>query len=627
MWNKLYRLSLVMILSINLLMLDFAYKGDEMRIILSQAQAVPTEAPTPSPTTSGPSGIVTIKGVKVDCNQYHAPQNASNAEVQQFFSSIPSECRDFVAQKQSQEFEMTHTVDGAKDKFGFGSIMETLTALLVGISLFFVPAKGPDVWVAKAGAVIYILGEIYAMTQFKGKVKAQVEKIKYTVGKSDQTQIQALNEMKSEFEDANKVLKKKIQLQKAVKAVYLAAAVTAAAYAAFSLGTCSSIFDLFKKIFDSIIPKAYAASLNQLFEATGLIGGLVLGTVAKDWLILNVLGEGTAYHITEVLMANCWIRAALWTSYAIFVQQAINKTDKTQDEMEDRIAKVDKIIEYYNKVAAGGTQLKVNQIETQAINVKTDVVKPDAVVPDALKLPMAFPCPDNSTGDCTSILTQTEKQVPLASFGTGMQSFLTSSLKTADAITGSQNISSGTIGSAMGLSSALNAISNLHKKTLDKLNASRVKKGQKPINIESEAQKLARKISDGIKKDLVTKGLSSKDFNFLANSSSLGSSLDSKEKDLEKLAEKANIKLSGPVVKTEAKKEEKVDDKFGNFDFNFDDKKATEVAKLNPEAAEKVEYETNDSAEIHDASGPSLFDILSSRYRQSGYDRLLELDK
>jgi hypothetical protein len=122
----------------------------------------------------------------------------------------------------------TFTPSGAKGLEVAGDYISILVLIAVGMvvksmMLACVP-KTMDMWIATAGAVIYIAGELMTLLTFKSESNSKVD---YVENQLTEAQVQTLEEQKGNYEKAKKAADNKAMLQMAAAAAFLAALATA----------------------------------------------------------------------------------------------------------------------------------------------------------------------------------------------------------------------------------------------------------------------------------------------------------------------------------------------------------------------------------------------------------------
>lgn len=162
----------------------------------------------------------------------------------------------------------------AEDKSGLGNeTMNLLAAIANGIVIksFFIGCKPitTDMMLAGAGAGIYLIGELMNLLKYRDITKKQIEYAKN--GNLTDTQVQALEEAKKNYEDQVKAVKTKLTLLYASTAAYTAAA-AAAGIQALTLHMAYGTYEGAVKSGQSAIATAAKADAATCASTVGTAG-------------------------------------------------------------------------------------------------------------------------------------------------------------------------------------------------------------------------------------------------------------------------------------------------------------------------------------------------------------------
>lgn len=129
------------------------------------------------------------------------------------------------------------------EKINDKDLMGTLTMTVVGVltKRMYTYKPTTDIWLAVAGAVTFLAGEVMAFIGLKDVLKGMEEQItRDKAGNVNKEQIESIERLKKTYEEAKKTANTKKMLQMAAAAAFAAAAVAAYTMAAGDLATLTA---------------------------------------------------------------------------------------------------------------------------------------------------------------------------------------------------------------------------------------------------------------------------------------------------------------------------------------------------------------------------------------------------
>jgi len=222
----------------------------------------------------------------------------------------------------------------------------------------------------------------------------------------------------------------------------------------------------------------------------------------------------------------------------------------------------------------------------------------------------------NSTSNCSSLEEQITNVPGYSQLPPAFQTIATQSTKMADGLSGSTGMSGAAMNAANSLAGKQNAINGLLKKTQNSLNALLKKNKKSPIDFDKEQEKFYKGMAASVRKSLQQKGTTAAGFMASYGGAPLDSSAIGKPINLGQ-DDKSNVPVMTGIGGAPAPEEDKTED------FKFEDAPLIAENVAASGAADNAHYDVR-TDEIHKDNGPSLFELISNRYFQSGYPKLLE---
>jgi hypothetical protein len=383
-----------------------------------------------------------------------------------------------------------------------------------------------------------------------------------------------------------------------------------------------------EKTLNLFFPQADAA----LFSAMGLLSSAAVTYVLATSATLGVE--------LDFFMLNPKNRTYVWAGLAATTALATTATDNQVKQIQENIAKIDKILNEMNTSLANGTNTG-NTPNPANTSIGVKIAKPTPLSPAALKYQdiklsdthrgdLSTPC---YTGDdvkkCKSFQNVLKDSAGYNNLNDQSQLELGNIAKVADGVNGTSTITSGTLEGAANLGSSSNALrsslAKLQKESLEKLK----KSGGK-----DDSTLLTKRFNDGLEKSVnagLKKSNSTQDKMYSSMYGGSGSSAVAGSADQKKLAEetKKDVNIGGGNVAA------------GTFELNATPSGANLGLGLGKDSAEIAGSDLSASAENANGSVPiddydlkndisnnpetSIFELISNRYQKSGYPRLLKL--
>lgn len=347
---------------------------------------------------------------------------------------------------------------------------------------------------------------------------------------------------------------------------------------------------------DLFIPRTHAGMMSIL--------GLGAGAAASFFLISGPLAAKL-----DIMMYVPKNRAIVFAALAGLSFMASKSSDGVIAKLEANIKKIDAILAELNSLGKG--------IATQ--NSRPQTIQLQAFDPNAKQVASfspdnttKFPCATSTASTSCPSMEEQLKNIPgYAQMPPALQAMATQSSKMSDGISGSTGISGATMSAASSLAGKQNAVNNLLKKTQKALNDKLKKAGKPGINFDKEQSNFLGGMAASVKKSLQKGGTTPSQF-----MSSIGS-LPINSKDLNK--PDAGEEITAGNVGSEGAVAPGIGGE--KMDLSFSEEPTEAVAEAAP--GTQPEYEMNQD-EIHKDTGPSIFELISSRYLKSGYPKLLE---
>lgn len=354
---------------------------------------------------------------------------------------------------------------------------------------------------------------------------------------------------------------------------------------------------------------------------------ILFPTAQAGWMPMFGLGAGAAaaYFLIsgplaiqiDSMMYVARNRAIMWGGLAALSFLAMQSSANQIKKIEENIAKLDKILKDLMNLEKGTPTGKIT-----AQGIALQVVDPNTIdsqtysTDNKVKSPCMY---SNSSENCKSMSDQLEKMQGFTELPPAFQTIARDATKMADGLSGSKGISGASMAAANNLAGKQNAINKMLKSTQGKYNQIAKKNGKGAIDFDKASGNFLRGAAATVKKSLMKKGISAG--SVLAstgaepvNSADLGKALPLEEG-------KGDAPVAGVVGSSGVAPDPKTDEE--KMDFAFEEAPAVADAGAGEAAADNAQYEITGD-EIHKDNGPSIFEVISSRYLKSGYSKLLE---
>lgn len=395
---------------------------------------------------------------------------------------------------------------------------------------------------------------------------------------------------------------------------------------------------LFEKGLEYIFPSAKA----ELFSAMGIASSLAISYILAT--------SATIGPSIDMFMLIPQKRAIVWGILAGLTFAATTSTNNVIAQIESNIKKIDEILKSMYSMADGATGTNIATTTTTPIQ---STIKPainnaaGAVNYEAVDLSKGvngtLPCGTGEEGQKCKPFEEVVKDLPsYAGLNAESQLQLSSIMKTASGMSGTSNISAATMNSASKLAGQSNAL----KLSMDKAKAASIaglKKSGSSLDIDAESKKLSDQIekamNDNLKKNNtdasgMLANLSGGIGKFGGGSATANTSASeaaAKKAEADALAAalaRAKGGAGANAVNINAGTSDKMDLGLTGVDNGSDGKmSAAELAAYN-ENAKKAAGNIDDydiKNDISKDTGANIFELISNRYKQSGYPRLFKL--
>jgi len=350
----------------------------------------------------------------------------------------------------------------------------------------------------------------------------------------------------------------------------------------------------------------------------------ILPTAQAGWLPLLGLGASTAvafFGLTgtaaveiDMMMYVPQNRAIAFAALGGVALLAANSSDNVIAELDENIKKIDKILADLEKNVLG---TKTQNIATQAV-VAPAINSKAAQTEDPISKTQALtPCmTSNDSTNCKPITPQLVKTPGFGNLPDSFKNIATQATKLGDDLSGSKGISGAAMTSAEGLANKQSAVKALLKDRQEAL--TKLTNGK--FSPQKDGEKFLDRLKASIKKDLRNRGTTA-----TGMMASLGvapiNSADTKPETEEKKSANNQSEVSAANVAEQS--EEKKDGEAAGLNLDFSEAPAEGVVAANGVAAQTPEYDVTTN-EIGKENGPSIFEVISSRYLKSGYPKLLD---
>jgi hypothetical protein len=360
----------------------------------------------------------------------------------------------------------------------------------------------------------------------------------------------------------------------------------------------------FEKSINLLFPSAQASWLPML----GLTSGALFGYFGLTYTGLAVE--------TDLLMFVPFNRIFAWGTLGALSMLAVKSSENTLNKLDENISKIEKILS-----ELGSLQKAIASQNVKGIGISVQTVDPfsaqmEPYAPD--KKTKSQCMTSNATSNCSSLEDQMKSVSGFTQLPPALQTLATQSANLGDSLSGSTGINGAAMSSANSLAGKQNAINGLLKKSQNNLNNLLKKNGKKSIDFDKEQNKLFNSMAASVKKSLMKKGTTAGGFMAAYG----GTPLDSAS--LGKATASGNeSKNDIPLVTGQAGAAQSEEEKKDDLKFEFEEAPAFAANTAASGGEEKAEYDVK-TDEIHNDNGPSIFELISNRYLQSGYPKLLE---
>lgn len=499
--------------------------------------------------------------------------------------------------------------------------ISNLTALgsayaTVGLMTYCTPYS-TDVYIGAASGILWVAAEIMSALEYKkSSQKIEQDFIEKYNSKSENfdVQVDGFKALKNSYVDTQTAIELKLKMQRYAQMGYLGASAIAGVSAytnVFSRVPMSCNFTsaknslkmplLFHAINKYFIKEAHSATTPFWF-----IGGA--GAVILSKIVATQKMQLTTMTVQPET------RAIAWLAIAGLLQGSIKRNEDILETINKNISKIDMINKNLQFMKDGGLSYKLTEKEYK--------LKKEALLSEGIKLSgepnEKIICASSGTlGECQKI---EGKLTPMGDFNglpSSMKTIASNVTKISDSISGTAHISGATLG----------AIDQQNQKGVTVTKALR-KKALELIKRNNETYKYKGQNSDGFASDMLkaTQVVLKEENVTPDNMYRLMASYNPKE-----IGSPSNMskKEVGGMIKNSVSRvgfgdsRSNKESSFTDLDIAIGDfKEQVTDVKLNSER--NINNEIVKSHQIAEAEGKSLFEILSSRYRQTGYKYLLE---
>lgn len=355
----------------------------------------------------------------------------------------------------------------------------------------------------------------------------------------------------------------------------------------------------FEKGLEFFFPSARASWMPML--------GLAAGALVAFFAITGAV----AVEI-DMLMFVPTNRAIAFGLFATTSYLAAKSSDNVIKKLDENITKIDKVLYDLNKMAAG---VKAQNLTNQQIKMQTIDKNNNEQIEFSKNGTVKTPCmTGNSTENCASI-TDTLKSMPgFANLPDSFKDLASQSTSLGDKLSGATGISGSTLSSADALGNKQNAISKLLKGRQEAF----LKTNK--IDLKKAEGKLQEKLNARAKNALRQKGMTATGL----MSSIGGTTINPSDKSVTDLSSYKGLTPTAAVVDISAPPGEDKEKDSLKLDFNETSDNIAAVDMSGGTSGSNTPEYQMDSNEINGKNGPSLFEVISSRYIKSGYPKLLE---
>lgn len=356
----------------------------------------------------------------------------------------------------------------------------------------------------------------------------------------------------------------------------------------------------FEKTIDLFFPKANASWIPLL--------GFGAAAVASFYLVTGDL----ALFVDNLMYVpkNRAIAFGLFAGLAYFAANSSKSTLKTIDE---HIKKLDDILADIEKLGNGVKGKSVKQLAVSSLkpSVKTTIPSNNSST--------NTPClTSNGSTNCSSSSSALSKTTNFKDLPESLQALAMDTISVGDGVSGTSSLGAGTLGAAESLANKQGAISRALNQKQNEF--TKLTKGK--ATPEQQKDNLLKAMGARIKKSLGNKGMTPSSFMGSTGAAPIDSSAVAST-SITTLKEETILKGSGAVPDVIDLSASKSD----GLGLDFKDESNANGIGIDAVAKNETipEYEMNGS-EISGENGPSIFEVISSRYLKSGYPKLLEVE-
>lgn len=499
--------------------------------------------------------------------------------------------------------------------------ISNLTALgsayaTVGLMTYCTPYS-TDVYIGAGSGILWVAAEIMSALEYKkSSQKIEQDFIEKYNSKSENfdVQVDGFKTLKNSYVDTQTAIEMKLKMQRYAQMGYLGASAIAGVSAYTNVFSRVPMTCNFTSAKNSIkMPLLYQA-INKYFikeahSATTpfwFIGGA--GAVILSKIVATQKLQLTTMTIQPET------RAIAWLAIAGLLQGSIKRNEEILETINKNISKIDMINKNLQFMKDGGLSYKLTEKEYK--------LKKEALFSEDIKLSSEpsekIICASSGTlGECQKI---EGKLAPMSDFGglpSSMKTIASNVAKVSDSVSGSSFISGATLG----------AIDQQNQKGVTVTKALR-KKALELIKRNNETYKYKGQNSDGFASDMLkaTQVVLKEEnvtpenmYRLMAsyNPKEIGSPSNMNKKEIGSMIKNTMDRASvGNGQEFRESKNNELDLGFGEFKEQVSDVELSGERVVNERATK--------NQQIAEAEGKSLFEILSSRYRQTGYKFLLE---
>jgi hypothetical protein len=354
-----------------------------------------------------------------------------------------------------------------------------------------------------------------------------------------------------------------------------------------------------EKSLNYIIPEARAGWLPLL--------GLGAGTAAAFFLI-----TGTTAVEIDMMMFVPQNRAFAFAALGGVAFLASRSSANVIDKIEENIKKIDEILANLNKNPLG---VKAQNIKSQPLTFHNAKTNQKNTTPTNGNKNTLTPC--MTSNDSTNCKPAADQLTSMPGFGNLPESFrnvASQSVKLGDSLSGADGVSGSALSSADALGKKQAAVSSLLKSRQEAL--------KKLTNGKVDAEKgkagFLKALGASVKKSLRKQGMTATGMMASMGVSPIAPSADGKSegegRDVNPLAANG-VNVGGAPIKDQNNEE--------GMKLDFSEAPAENNVAAVGDAKKAKEYDI-DTNEISNEDGPSIFELISSRYIKSGYPKLLE---